>query len=87
VKSDEAIAGVLATLASDKATTARISGYHDASGNPDANEEIARARAETVMGLLVSRGVEPGRIVLDKPMLTTGDGSADEARRVEVLVE
>ena len=87
LKGDEAIAGVLATLAADKATTAHISGYHDASGNPDANEEIAKQRADTVMGLLVSRGVEPGRIVLRKPMLTTGDGSPDEARRVEVLVE
>ncbi|MGH8061945.1 MAG: OmpA family protein, partial [Pseudoxanthomonas sp.] len=62
---NEEIAPILATLSADKATTAHISGFHDASGNPDANDEIARQRADTVMGLLVSRGVEPDRIVLD----------------------
>ena len=81
------IAPILATLNADKATTAHISGFHDTSGDPGANEEIAKQRAETVMGLLVSRGVQPSRIVLDKPMLSTGDGSPDEARRVEVRVE
>ena len=55
--------------------------------SPATNEEIAKQRAQTVQGLLVGNGVAADRIVLDKPVLTTGDGSPDEARRVEVLIE
>ena len=60
---------------------------HEPAVGDGGDEEIARQRAETVMGLLVSRGVEASRIRLEKPMLTTGDGSPDEARRVEIRVE
>jgi K(+)-stimulated pyrophosphate-energized sodium pump len=84
---DTALAKVLATLQADPASKARISGYHDTSGDAATNEEIAKQRAQTVQGLLVANGVAVDRIVLDKPVLTTGDGSPDEARRVEVLVE
>jgi K(+)-stimulated pyrophosphate-energized sodium pump len=84
---DAALAKVLTTLQADPASKARISGYHDTSGDAATNEEIAKQRAQTVQGLLVANGVAADRIVLDKPVLTTGDGSPDEARRVEVLVE
>jgi K(+)-stimulated pyrophosphate-energized sodium pump len=35
----------------------------------------------------VVNGVAADRITLDKPAQTTGSGDADEARRVDVLVE
>ena len=84
---DAALAKVLATLQADPASKARISGYHDASGSAATNAEIAKERAQTVQDLLVANGIAAERIVLDKPVLTTGAGPAEEARRVEVLVE
>ncbi len=84
---DAALAKVLATLQADPANKARISGYHDASGDAATNAEIAKERAQAVQGLLVERGISADRIVLDKPVLSTGDGTPDEARRVEVVVE
>lgn len=63
-----------------------ISGFHDASGNAQVNEVLAKARAEAVRDLLVGAGIDVGRIELEKPHLTEGSGNADEARRVEVRV-
>lgn len=78
---------VIATLQAEPGTKARISGYHDATGGAATNEEIAKARALTVQELLLANGIAQDRIVLDKPVLTTGDGKPDEARRVEIRVE
>ena len=61
-----------------------VSGYHDASGDPAANAELARRRAVAVSELLVQAGVKPERIELRKPALTTGGTDAREARRVDV---
>jgi K(+)-stimulated pyrophosphate-energized sodium pump len=83
----DAIGGVIVTLQADPGSKARISGYHDATGGAAANEEIAKVRAQTVQELLLANGIVQERIVLEKPVLTTGDGPAEEARRVEVLVE
>ncbi|WP_255402388.1 OmpA family protein [Pseudoxanthomonas sp. CF125] len=82
-----AIGSVIATLQANPGSKARVSGYHDATGGAAANEEIAKVRAQTVQELLLANGIAQERIVLDKPVLTTGDGPAEEARRVEVLVE
>lgn len=84
---DAALAKVLATLQANPASKARVSGYHDASGGAATNAEIAKERAQTVQELLEANGIAADRIVLDKPVLTTGAGPAEEARRVEVLVE
>lgn len=81
------LAGVLGTLGTDPATRARVSGFHDASGDAAANEALAKQRAEAIQQWLVVNGVAAERITLDKPAQTTGSGDADEARRVDVLVE
>lgn len=83
----ETIGSVIAALQADQDSKARISGYHDATGGAATNEEIAKVRAQTVQELLLANGIAQERIVLEKPVLTTGDGPAEEARRVEVLVE
>ena len=64
-----------------------ISGYHDASGDAAANEELAKQRAFAVRDLLVAAGAPAERIELRKPALTTGDGDPREARRVEVTLQ
>lgn len=61
-----------------------LSGFHDASGDPAKNAELAKQRAKTVREALKTAGVDPAVLQLRKPESTTGDGSDKEARRVEV---
>ena len=63
-----------------------ISGYHDASGDAAANEELAKQRAFAVRDLLVAAGAPGDRIELSKPTVTIGAGDPREARRVEVTL-
>ncbi|HEY5971480.1 MAG TPA: OmpA family protein, partial [Pseudoxanthomonas sp.] len=79
--------GVLGALHADPARTAHVSGFHDPSGDPAANEELAKQRALAVQQWLVANGIAEERIELSKPAVTTGDGNAEEARRVEVSVD
>ncbi|MBA3928942.1 MAG: sodium-translocating pyrophosphatase [Xanthomonas sp.] len=81
------LAGVLGTLSADPDVRVRVSGFHDASGDAAANEALAKQRAEAIQQWLVVNGIAAERIALDKPAQTTGSGDADEARRVDVLVE
>lgn len=61
-----------------------ISGFHDASGDPAKNAELAKNRAKAVRDALKAAGVDAARLALRKPESTTGDGNDKEARRVEV---
>ena len=61
-----------------------LSGFHDASGDPAKNAELAKQRAKAVRDALTAAGIDSGRIALRKPESTTGDGPAEQARRVEV---
>ncbi|MBC8057173.1 MAG: OmpA family protein [Rhizobiales bacterium] len=61
-----------------------ISGFHDASGDAAANAELAKKRALAVRHALEANGVAPDRLVMDKPLLTSGGADAREARRVEM---
>jgi outer membrane protein OmpA-like peptidoglycan-associated protein len=61
-----------------------ISGYHDASGDAAQNAELAKSRAQAVRHALEADGVSPDLLILEKPILATGDGDAREARRVEM---
>jgi cytochrome c oxidase cbb3-type subunit 3 len=63
-----------------------ISGFNDPSGNKAANEELAKNRAKAVREALKSAGIAEDRIEMRKPDDTTGSGSAEEARRVEVSI-
>ncbi len=72
--------------AKDKGGKWMISGYHDASGDADANAELAKQRAFAVRDLLTNAGVSPESIELAKPAVTTGGADPREARRVEVTL-
>jgi len=61
-----------------------LSGFHDPTGDAVKNAELAKNRAKAVRTALQGEGVAPERIVLRKPESTTGGGSDQEARRVEV---
>lgn len=74
-------------LKANPASKAVVSGFHDPTGNKAQNEELAKSRALAVRGALTASGVGDGRIVMEKPVETTGSGGSDaEARRVEVAV-
>jgi len=81
------LADVLGKLRNDRGAVARISGFHDASGDAATNAALAQERAEGVAQWLQSQGVAAERIALDRPVATTGGGRPEDARRVEVAVE
>jgi K(+)-stimulated pyrophosphate-energized sodium pump len=62
-----------------------ISGYHDSTGNPEQNAELAKNRAKIVLEALKSAGVAEDRVMLHKPQVVDA-GAGAEARRVEVHV-
>ena len=50
------------------------------------NLELAETPAVAVDDLLMKSGIEEARTDMRKPIVTTGSGSLQEARRVEVSV-
>ena len=79
-----ALAGVVKGVADGK--KAVVSGYHDSTGDPAKNIELAKQRAMAVAAALKAAGVAEDKIELKKPEAMTGSGSAAEARRVEVTL-
>lgn len=65
---------------------ARISGFHDATGDAAVNAELAKQRALAVQATLLELGVQQEMIELSKPEQTLAGGSNAEARRVEVIL-
>lgn len=78
----EALATVIQGIQSGR--KAVISGFHDTTGDPKINEELAKLRAQTVRDVLVGLGVAAEKVDLLKPAVSTGSGNNAQARRVEV---
>ncbi len=83
---DQTLAEVVAYLKANGSAKALVSGFHDPSGNPAHNEELALNRARAVRAQLDKLGIPNDRVEMAKPAVTTGTGVAREARRVEVSV-
>jgi len=81
----EALADVVMGVATGK--KAVISGFHDTTGDPVKNEELAKQRAFAVRDTLAALGIGEDKMELKKPEVTTASGSNAEARRVEVRLE
>lgn len=64
-----------------------VSGYHDKSGDPDKNAELAKERAIAVRDALVAAGVSVERVELSKPRVTEGGTDDTLARRVDITGE
>ena len=64
-----------------------LSGFHDTSGDPARNAELAKQRAVSVRDALVAGGVATERVKFRKPESTVGAGSPEEGRRVEIRVQ
>lgn len=85
---DQAVVGqTLAALAAKPQAIVLLSGFHDPSGDPARNAELAKARAQAVRDALVGGGVAVERIKFRKPESTLGSGSPEEGRRVEIRVQ
>lgn len=88
---DEADKGVVAktmeALATNSNAIVLLSGFHDQSGDPAHNAELAKQRALSVRDALVAGGVAMERVKMRKPESTVGTGSAEEGRRVEIRVQ
>ena len=78
---------VLMTLKGSEEAKATISGYHNLSGDPAKNADLSKDRAQAVQKALVASGIAEDRIDLQKPQVSSGTGTADEARRVEITVQ
>ena len=63
-----------------------VSGFHDASGNPELNARLAKQRAERVLHAIEANGISLDRVELAKPENSTGSVSADQARRVDIFL-
>ena len=81
----EALGDVVRGVAAGK--KAVISGFHDVTGDPARNEELAKQRALRVRDALTALGIGEDKLDLRKPAVTTADGNNAEARRVEVTLE
>jgi outer membrane protein OmpA-like peptidoglycan-associated protein len=83
----EVLARVADAARASAGASVLISGFHDASGDPAQNAELAKNRALAVRHALEANGVSPERLVMSKPAVTTGGGDPKEARRVELRVQ
>jgi outer membrane protein OmpA-like peptidoglycan-associated protein len=81
----QALVEIVKAVAAGK--LAVISGYHDASGDPAQNAELAKQRALAVRAVLLAQGVTEDKVELRKPEQTLASGPAEEARRVEVTLK
>jgi outer membrane protein OmpA-like peptidoglycan-associated protein len=82
----KALDPVVAAAKDKSAAKLAISGYHDATGSVEQNQEIAKQRAMKVRDSLKAAGVAEDRIEMKKPEQTVGGGDDKDARRVEVRV-
>jgi K(+)-stimulated pyrophosphate-energized sodium pump len=79
-----ALASVVKGVADGK--KALVSGFHDATGDPATNAELAKQRAIAVRDALKAAGVDEGKVELKKPEQINA-GMAADARRVEVTLQ
>jgi outer membrane protein OmpA-like peptidoglycan-associated protein len=83
----DVLARVADAARANTAAVVQISGFHDASGDPAQNADLAKRRAFAVRDALVANGVPEAQIKLSKPAVTEGGADPREARRVELTVQ
>lgn len=82
----EALADAVAAAKAGKKLV--LSGFHDSTGDPARNAELAKQRAFAVRDALIAEGVAEGSIDLQKPeAMPNTQGNDPEARRVEVKID
>ncbi len=86
---DKAIGSMVAALKANPDAKATLSGYHSAAGDLASNQELAKQRAFAVRDALKAAGIDPERVVLEKPIQTEANAAGEDpkARRVEIAVK
>jgi outer membrane protein OmpA-like peptidoglycan-associated protein len=75
---------VLAAKAGQQLT---ISGFHDITGDPTMNAELAKQRALSVRAALLTAGVADASLNIKQPEQMPNDANLAEARRVDVVIQ
>jgi len=79
------IAQIVAYAKSGPNTKIGLSGFHDTTGDPAKNAELAKNRAKAARAALIEAGVPEDRMILVKPQEMAAGGADDKmARRVDV---
>jgi K(+)-stimulated pyrophosphate-energized sodium pump len=78
---------LIAAAKANAAAKLAISGFHDATGSLEKNQEIAKARALAVRDALKAAGINEDRVEMKKPEQMVGAADNAEARRVEVSLK
>ena len=78
------LAAAVKALADAPSRKLVIAGFHDPSGDPAHNADLAKRRAMAVRAALTGQGADAARVQLRKPEQTALGGPPEEARRVEV---
>ncbi|MBI5255204.1 MAG: OmpA family protein [Burkholderiales bacterium] len=81
---ETALTSAVLALGANPGKTLLISGFHDLTGDPAHNAELAKQRAKAVREAMNARGITNDRVALRKPEKAAADGPAEEARRVEI---
>ena len=79
-----ALAAAVKALADAPVKKLIIAGFHDPSGDPAHNADLAKRRAIAVRLALIALGADATHVQLRKPEQTALGGPPEEARRVEV---
>jgi outer membrane protein OmpA-like peptidoglycan-associated protein len=79
-----ALAPAAKALSDEPAKRLIIAGFHDPSGDPAHNADLAKRRAIAVRLALLALGADAAQVQLRKPEQTALGGPPEEARRVEV---
>jgi outer membrane protein OmpA-like peptidoglycan-associated protein len=79
-----ALAPAVQALTEAPAKKLIIAGFHDPSGDPAHNADLAKRRAIAVRLALLAQGADALRVQLRKPEQTSLGGPPEEARRVEI---
>lgn len=84
---DKALVSLVEGLKSNPAARVAISGFHSAAGDLASNQELAKQRALAVRDALKAAGIDPERVMLEKPVAAEANlaGEDPKARRVEVI--
>jgi outer membrane protein OmpA-like peptidoglycan-associated protein len=78
------LAKTIAALKEQAGKGVVLAGFHDATGDPVKNAELAKERAKAVRAALVIGGIGVERAKLRKPEQTDGGADLQAARRVEI---
>lgn len=86
-ESGGAIQSIKEKMSANTSLKVLISGFHDPSGDPAKNAELAYQRADAARQELINAGVASERIILRKPEQIPGTEDMQEARRVDIHVQ